>query len=223
MVGLLLCGLASASHNASPSPNWKALREKNLGLGFSPERVDQTLGVCRKNGLTVSEADALLCPVYSAHDESLPTECVLIKIEEGLAKRVEAGRVAGAAEARLECLRKARQLIDGQHPRRGEGPPRLLVHTCMALESGLPEEVLKEVFSHSGGRRPGRLVHVLEAGETLQLAGLDAQDTKHIMNDFIDRDLNRMEILRAVDYVLAERRKGRDFKDIHADLWVRSD
>jgi len=83
--------------------------------------------------------------------------------------------------------------------------------------------MLQEVFNRNGGRRYGRLVHVLEAGETLQLAGLDPQNTQHIMNDCIDRDLNRMEILRAVDYILSEQRNGRSFKAIYADLWVRSD
>ena len=49
------------------------------------------------------------------------------------------------------------------------------------------------------------MVHVLEAGETLQVAGLDTKHTRQIMMDCLDRDLNRMEILRAVDYVLVEK------------------
>ena len=93
----------------------------------------------------------------------------------------------------------------------------------MALESGLPEAVLQEIFVRGGGRRYGRLSHVLEAAETLQLAGLDPKDTQHVMNDCLDRELNRMEILRAVDYILAEYRKGRDFQVIHDRLWVQPD
>jgi len=224
MVGLLVCGTAIGDPGKPASKEWKALCGKNIQLGLDESRVDQMLSQCRKNGLSAQEADALLRTAYSARDEALPVDCIFIKIEEGLAKHVDAAQVAEAAEARLDCLRKARQLIDGQHPGRGgEGPPHLLIYTCMALESGLPEEVLQEVFKRQGGRRYGRLVHVLEAGETLQLAGLDPKNTQQIMNDCIDRNLNRLEILRAVDYVLSEQRKGRDFKAIHADLWVRSD
>ncbi|RKX43309.1 MAG: hypothetical protein DRP64_08415 [Verrucomicrobia bacterium] len=224
MVGLLVCGAAFGGPGQSASKEWKALCGKNIPLGLDEDRIDQMLGQCRKNGLSSQEADALLRPAYAARDEALPVDSIFIKIEEGLAKHVDAAQVAEAAEARLDCLRKARHLIDGQHPGRGgEGPPHLLTYTCMALESGLPEEVLQEVFKRQGGRRYGRLVHILEAGETLQLAGLDPRNTQQIMNDCIDRNLNRLEILRAVDYVLAEQRKGRDFKAIHADLWVRSD
>ena len=223
MVGLLVCGAAIGGPGQPASKEGKALCGKNIQLGLDESRVDQMLSQCRKNGLSDQEADALLRTAYSARDEALPVDSIFIKIEEGLVKRVDAAQVAEAAETRLDCLRKARQLIDGQHPGGGEGPPHLLIYTCMALESGLPEEVLQEVFNRQDGRRYGRLVHVLEAGETLQLAGLDPKNTQQIMNDFIDRNLNRLEILRVVDYVLAEQLKGRDFKAIHADLWVRSD
>jgi hypothetical protein len=102
------------------------------------------------------------------------------------------------------------------------GDRRLVARTAMALESGLPEEVLQEVFGRHGGWRYGRMIHVMEAGETLQLAGLDPQDTKRIMMDCIDRDLNRMEIQRAVGCIVGEYRNGRDFESIYAGLWVSS-
>jgi hypothetical protein len=58
-------------------------------------------------------------------------------------------------------------------------------------------------------------------GETLHLAKLDPQDTKQIMEDCLNRQLNRSEMVRAVEYLLAEHRKGRAFKTIHSELWVR--
>ncbi|MBT3396058.1 MAG: hypothetical protein HN423_02620 [Alphaproteobacteria bacterium] len=224
MVGLLLCGVASGSAEPSASKDWKALCGKNIQLGLDAERVNQMVGHCRKMGLSTRDAEKLLAPVIAAGEEALPTECVFIKIEEGLAKQVDAARITAAAEARLECLRKARKLLSANSSGRGGGgPPHLITRICIVLESGLPEEVLQEIFTRPGGFRYGRLVQVLGAAETLHLAGLDPKNTQQIMNDCLDRNLNRSEVLRVVDYVVAEHRKGSDFKAIHAGLWVRSD
>ncbi|MCF7816308.1 MAG: hypothetical protein K9M54_00360 [Kiritimatiellales bacterium] len=219
LAGLLFCGTAWTDD----SKDWKALREKNLKLGLDTERVDQTLGQCRKNGITAQEAEALLGPVCAAKAEALPTECIFVKIEEGLAKQVDAPRVAVAAEARLDCLRRAGRMVSNVRCGRGGDQQHLVMHTCMALESGLPDAVLQELFNRPAGFRYGRLIHVVEAGETLQLAGLEPQQTLHIMNDCLDRDLDRAELMRAVDFIIAEHANGRDFQSIHDDLWIHSD
>jgi len=224
IASLLFCGAAIAGQDGAATCTWKTLEGQKHRLGLSEERLGTMLEQCRRSGLSAEDADALLASVYAAQDEALPAEAVFTKIEEGLAKKAAVDQVIAAAEVRLGYLRRANQLAAVQSPVEGHGGgQRLVVRTAMALESGLPEEVLQEIFNQYGGRRYGRLGHVLEAAETLQLAGLDAQDTKQIMTDFLDRGLNRMEILRAVDYVLAERRKGSDFNEIHAKLWVRSD
>lgn len=222
---LLLCLSAEASQHDMPCKDWKALRGKNLQCGFPTEQVDRALGTCRKRGLTAPETDALLGPVYTASKESLPAECILLKIEEGLAKQVDAERLTAAAQFRLECLRKAQKII-AQKKRgpgqMGSGPPRLLTHTGLALESGLPEEVLQDVFKRQGGRRMGRLVHVIEAGETLQLAGLEPKDTQQILFDCIDRKLAPLEIERVVEYVVAEHGEEIPFPEIRRRLWDKT-
>lgn len=221
-IGLLVCSAAVAGHEQNPSKDWNRLREKNLQLGLPVERVDQTLGACRKSGLPVENADALLCSVYTAQAEGLPTECVFLKIEEGLAKRIAWTDVQAAAGNRLDCLRRADQLVMSGRQERGGQHQHLVMHTCVALESGLPEEVIQSVFSRPGGFRYGRVIHVIEAGETLQLSGLAPKDTLHIMHDCLDRNLNGIEVSRVVDVVLAGHRAGKDFETIHAGLWVQS-
>ncbi|MBT3396055.1 MAG: hypothetical protein HN423_02605 [Alphaproteobacteria bacterium] len=67
------------------------------------------------------------------------------------------------------------------------------------------------------------LAPVLAAGETLQLAGLEPRNTKQIMDDCLDRELNRMETMRAVDHVLTQRRSGQDFETTYAKLWLPAD
>jgi hypothetical protein len=223
VASLLLCGAAGAGPDGANPCSWKTLEGQKRRMGLPEERVGTMLEQCRRNGLSAGEADTLLAPVCMARDEALSAEFVFTKIEEGLAKKVAVDRVAAAAELRLDYLRRATELVAAQGRGHGRGGgQRLVVNTATALESGLPEEVLKELFSRRGGLRPGRMAHVLEAGETLQLAGLEAGATQQIMNDCLDRELNREEILRVVDYVLSERHAGRDFKAIHGNLWIRS-
>lgn len=224
IASLLLCGAAIARQDCAGSCNWKTLEGKKNQYGLSEDRVGAMLEHCRKSGLSAEEADALLAPVHAARKEALPAEAVFTKIEEGLAKKVAVDRVLAAAELRLGCLRSAKELLAGQKRSGGghDGAHGLVLRVAMALESGLPKEVLKEILIRNGARRPGRVGHVLEAGETLQLAGLEPKHTQQIMIDCLERNLNRMEILRAVDYILAEQKKGRDFKSIYSDLWVRS-
>lgn len=223
MHSMLLAGLLCATAMADTSKDWEAVRDASVKAGLDAEQVDQALGLCRKNGLTVPECKALMEPVHAAHAEALPTECLFIKIEEGLAKKVDAARIVNATELRLACLRRAERLVDAARPERGGEHRHMVMHACMAIESGLPAEVLQQIFSRPGGFRYGRMIQVVEAGETLQLAGLAPQDIQHVMNDFLDRNLNRGEVLRAVDYLLSEIAKGRDFQSIHAELWVRAD
>jgi len=212
-----------AGHVNEPSGTWNELREKNLHMDFSVERVDRAIKACRANGLSVVEAENLLCSVYAAHEEELPTDCVFLKIEEGLAKRIAWQDVHVAADKRLGCMRKADALVMSVRQSRGGQHQHLVMHTCMALECGLPEEVLQDVFNRPARFRYGRMIHVVEAGESLQLAGLEPEQTQHIMNDCLDRDLTCGEVMRVVAVFQNGLREGKDFDTIHATLWITSD
>lgn len=226
LVALLLGMTAQAEPTNMPCQDWTTLRGKNLQCGFPTEQIDRALGACKRRGLSAQETDALLDPVYAASKESLPSGCILLKIEEGLAKQVDAVRMTAAAQYRLECLRKARKIMDQQKRKPGQmggGPPRLLTHTGLALESGLPDEVLRAVFKHNNGKWMGRLIYVIEAGETLQLAGLEPQNTQQILFDCIDRKLTPLEIQRATGFVIAEHEKKLPFPEIRRQLWGETD
>jgi hypothetical protein len=43
------------------------------------------------------------------------------------------------------------------------------------------------------------------------------------MSDCLDRDLNGIEIVRVLDFLLKEHAKGRDFDSIYQELWVQPD
>ena len=219
-IGLLLCGGVLAENSSN---DWKTLRAKNISMGVADEQVNQTLQACRSSGLTVAEAEELLGPVYEAKNEQLPADCVFLKIEEGLAKGAPWKIVHDAADKRLTCLRRADAMILAVRGKRGGQHAHLVSHTCMALESGLSEESLSELFSMPGKFRYGRLIHVVEAGEALKLAGLTNEETLLIMNECSARNLTGAEIFRVVDVIKTGLRNGTEFDRLHSTLWVPSD
>jgi hypothetical protein len=223
-IGLICSTTVLADQYDNESSNdWKQLRNRNRRMGLSEERVDRTISACRANTLSVSQVEDLFGPVYTAQAEALPTDCVFLKIEEGLAKGVPVDGVQVAAEKRLNSLRQADELIMSVRNRRGGQHAHLVSHTCMALESGLSAEALREFFSRQREFRYGRMIHVVEAGEALKLAGLSNEHTLQIMNECSDRDLTGPEVFRVVDMISSGLRKGTDFETLHATLWESTD
>lgn len=185
--------------------------------------VERITSLCRKNNLSAENIDQLLQSVRAANATSLPTENIVLKIEEGFAKQVAPSLIARAAESRLDYLRQANDLVRSVRTGRGSGLSRLTGRIALVLEGGLPAEVVENTLQHPGRRGPGRLIRVLDAGATLHQAGLNAEQTQQFMNDCIDRDLNSSEIARALDFVLNEHASGCDFETIRQQLWGQPD
>lgn len=248
-IGVMVCGGALAQQGGPWTNGWRGIRCKNVEIGLSTQQVDHTLKACRQRGLSAEDTDKLLAPVYAAHKEGLPAGNICIKIEEGLAKQVPTDRIEAAAQARLNYLREAGKLVasmrlngSGRHGmgrgggrgasrgmggggpggKRGgmTGPPHLVENIGMALESGVPLAVFQEVFKHAGNSRMGRIMPVVEAAETLQLAGLKPEQIQRVLIDFLDRNLNRRGIQRGVDVLLKGMDSGKDFETVYATLWV---
>lgn len=217
---LLVSGSVLAGH---PAGDWNEFSENILHMGFPVEQADRTIESCRTNGLAVEDAEALLGPVYTAYAERLPADCVLLKIEEGLTKRIVWEEIQIAADRRLDCLRSADALVLSVREVRGGQHQHLVIHTCMALESGLPREVFEQVFNRPGRFRYGRMIHVIEAGESLQLIGLKPEQTLQIMNDCLDRDLTGQEVTRLVSVLKTGLQDGKEFVELYATLWVADD
>lgn len=207
---------------ARQNPNEKKSHGNPPPIKAKMRQPESIRVACRKHGLTPKQIEMLLAVAKQANEESLPVDCVLIKIEEGLAKKVAAEQITIAAQERLKNLRTARNLLSGVESQANpkKNPPRLLQCTCMALESGLSEIIISNVVNRSETTRPGRLIPVIEAGETLHLAGLAPEAIQQILTDCIDRDLNRYEIQRVVKIILTRHQAGIPFETIHRALWL---
>ena len=205
--------------------SWGSLEKRQAEMGLSAERTEAMLTLCRESGFSAEEAAALMEPVLMANQEGLSSECVFVKVKEGLAKGADYKEIVAVAQRRLACLQQARNMLNENAMRgsAGRGSLRLEEQVCFTLESGLPKKTIQAVLHQTDGRRYGRLLQVLEVGETMQLAGFAPDETQRIMEDCLSRQLRPDEMQRALSFLLQEHRKGRDFKSIYAGLWTEGD
>ena len=212
--GMLALWLASAAAVlaqavASPPPADRAFDESGwaarLGRqGFAEEQI---------LGITACLAEA--------QRQRLPATALTLRLEEGLAKNVEPERLLAGLQTRLRRLLEARTMAEAaRYDLAPEGPgDELLVAVGLALESGLPADDLAAVLRRGNGQSTLRVASIVEAGESLHLAGLDPETTRGLMNDCLDRNLRRMEVLRATRYTIQQHRGGMDGERIRQSLW----
>ncbi len=176
------------------------LRQRN----FTPEQARQTL-----DGLA------------EAQRQGLPVSALSLRMEEGLAKNIEPALLLTALQDRLHVMTQARDLLQASHYDVSTDSPcgELLLATGLAIESGVPAEALSTVLQRGNGQSSLRIQSIVEAGESLHLAGMDPETTQALMNDCLDRDLRRMEVLRAVRYSIQQHRGGMNGDHIRRSLW----
>ena len=210
-IGILLSiwlSAVSAVAQASNDKMWRGLAGEAAKAGLDAEQVEALVTRCRDAGLTVETARIIASPLMEACRRRLPTEPVLAKIDEGLAKRVGADRIARAAGVRIEKLEQAARLVEAQRSDDPRGGPGLVAATALALESGVSEGSVAGLLSHPNSKRPGWLMAAIEGMETLHAQGFPDADAQRLMQDALSRGLRRQEILQGVDLALQQYREG---------------
>lgn len=199
-----------------------ALAALGCVLGTSTFAAEPDLAArLEKGGLAADRARQLAGSVTAAERAGLPVATVVSRIDEGLAKQVPADALERAIQARLDALKTAQGLLAGAGfaDLTVEPVRQLLSATALAAESGVPADDLRAVLARAEGRAAMRMASVVGAGESLQLAGFSSPATRALMLDCIDRNLGRMEVLRAVNHCIQQKRAGRSDDEIRAALW----
>jgi hypothetical protein len=161
--------------------------------------------------------------IETAAREGLPVESVRTLIAEGRAKKVPEAELDAAVQRRLAALRSAKALLQETGYMECPAAQRqgLMAAVAQALESRLSESALRETLQAGGGSRMMRIQAIVEAGESLQLLGVDGATAATLMQDFAGRDLGRGEILRAVQFITQQHRAGMTGPQIRESLWNR--
>jgi len=212
-LAVLLMILTTGAQMPDPWATLQQERANTTGAGYI-QRL-------RTHNFTVEQARQTLDCLSEAQRQGVPVATLTTRLDEGLAKKAEPQAIATALQARLRVMTQARTMLKVAHYDTVAEEPRneLLTTTGLALESGVAAEDIGAVLKRGNGQSALRMKSVVEAGESLHLAGVDHATTQSLMSDCLDRNLRRMEVLRAVRYSIQQHRGGMSGDNIRRSLW----
>lgn len=221
LAGLLtLLGTGLASGQAGPPADGRPPVDGPVPAGIDAGRWQRLVGQLNASGLAADAVGECLAPVQEAARQGLPPDAVLARIEEGLAKRVEAKALQEAGRQRLANLRRAAAVLgDTGYGSRNTRHGDLMKSVALALESGISADTLSSVLALAGGDQAERMRSIVEAGETMRLNGLDEAVVRQMMSDFATRNMRRTEVMRASRFVVQQHHAHVEASRIREQLW----
>lgn len=209
----LLAAIAAGAQPDQPSAPLPPVNADPAEAAFAPR--------LRQRGFTDEQTRQAFSCLADARRQGIPITALTLRLEEGLAKNVAPQNLLAALQTRLRFMLQAQTMVQAANYDMAPDSPgdELLVATGFATESGMSADDLAAVLRRGNGQSARRIQSIIEAGETLHLAGVDPATTRTLMNDCLDRDLRRMEVLRAVRYTVQQHRGGMDGDNIRRSLW----
>lgn len=177
------------------------------------------------HSLSSTESELILQHAAQASTAGVPRTVILGRLREGLVKQATAAQLIETLKASQQAHQDASALLgsDRQGRRRGRRQPeaeRFREILVRALESGVPREALKDLFAGEAGPRGlGRIQAIVEAGEMLHLAGMDSDVVRRFMLMCRERQVRRMEALRAARQAILLYRQGMEPDAILRQVW----
>ena len=196
---------------------WESIVQEGRRSGLPARQIEAIADRCRRRNMQPGALQEMLAPALKGARAGLPTLHIVAKIEEGVVKNAPVA--ATAARTRLRHTEQSRLLLAPHFEPDKRGVDSLTVATALAIESGVPDSALRNALGHSAGKSPGQMKTVIEAGETLFLAGLEAESIGSLLVDYLQRDLRRSEILRATRYARHRHRERGGSPAARRELW----
>lgn len=208
--------LLATISEAQTSDAWATLQQECTGTAGAVY-----VARLQQRGFSIEQARQALTCLSEAQRQGVPVAALTSRLDEGLTKQAEPQAIATALQARLRVMTQARTLLQAARYDAVADEPRneLLTATGLALESGVAADDIGTILKRGDGQSALRIKSVVEAGESLHLAGVDRATTQTLMNDCLDRNLRRMEVLRAVRYSVQQHRGGMTGDNIRRSLW----
>lgn len=194
-------------------------------IAVAPEGVDavrweRVAAQLQDNGYPVESARQCLAPVQEAAQQGLPADTVLAKVEEGAAKGVPGPELQAAARQRLANLQRAASELQGTgYGTRCARHDELMKSVTLALESGLSAETLRDALTRGKGGQSERMRSIVEAGATMRLSGMDETTVGQMMTDFAERNMRRMEVMRASRFAVQQHRASMQGPRVRQQVW----
>jgi uncharacterized membrane protein YgcG len=172
------------------------LLEKELRMdraaGLDNQSLDRVLAAARRNRLRDEETVRLLNQVRNAAREALPTAPLINKIEEGVSKRIDSGRIEAALGRMTENLRFADALTAGEIQESSERPPtehqRVLIRLSELLSAGMTQSEMRRLYQSWQPAKPGQKVEAMTFYAVTKQAGLEPKEADQIASAGIEQN-----------------------------------
>lgn len=218
-VALALLAFASPASRAQ-TESGKALPAIASPPGIAAPRWSRWLARAQAVPLSESDVAGLAALLNEAAREGLPAEPLMLRLEEGVAKRASGEQLLNSVRARRDRLRTAAAMFaEVGRPVADAAGPALIQAAAQALDSGLSESSLRAVLVRGAGMRADSLRAVLDAADALLYNGLDEETVRDLLLDFVEQNLRPAEIARACRFALREYRREGDGARIRLRLW----
>ncbi|HAS84048.1 MAG TPA: hypothetical protein DCS43_15555 [Verrucomicrobia bacterium] len=166
----------------------------NPGLAADEPRLSAITQQCKAAGWEDTTIGKLNGVLADGMDSGVDLDVLTLRLQEGLAKKVDPARVVDAVGTRLGAMKQARTLAKAHDCTSDE----LEQTVGFALEAGLSGETISRLLTNGSKQRPGQLVALIDASRTLVLGGWEEQAAFGLASDFQERNLRRSEMIRAV-------------------------
>jgi hypothetical protein len=196
---------------AEHEDQWLALFNDGKGAGIQDPRLCSLLAKMAASKMAPAEAREILDPLFRDGRAGLNLRHVLLRLDEGLLKKIPMKELNKIALASRTAFREAGSMLarSGYQPS-AETYPALLDATAFAIESGFSPVSVKAVLKAGKDRKPRQITEVLELGETLFYAGMEKESLLSIMESCLVKNLNVQQMERVTDHVREALIKGQD-------------
>lgn len=214
-IGLLVLALTGCR---AQSATWEDLSREATQSGLQSAQVKPLLERCRARGWNPDTTRSAVRFAIEASRQGVPCDPILDRIEEGVTKGIEPARVTEAAQRRYESLARADTLLHDTLGKSVPGHSGIILSLSRALESGLTDQAMSKLLRDGADARPGPLMAVLDAGELLRHAGFAEADSIALMQDCLERNVGRGQVMRLIQRACEQKEGGMDLSEIRKEL-----
>lgn len=152
--------------------------------GLDNESLDRILAAARRNRLPNEETVRWLTQVRIAAREALPTAPLINKIEEGVSKRIDSGRIEAALGHMINNLRFTDALTTGDFQESSQhlstDQKRVIIRLSELLSAGMTQGEMRRLYQSWQPAKPGQKVEAMTFYAVTKQAGLDPVEAGRI-------------------------------------------
>lgn len=210
---LLLTPFVGPSYSQS-APTMSDAVKQAVAAGAPSEPVQRLVARWQNRGYPTAPSLVVINTIAQVARDGLPTEPVIQKAMEGLAKNVAAERIGQVVEHRARTLRTARSLLEARLG--GAGGPQERSRAIQALSDALAqgasrddlEKAIRQVRIVKGANRVQWIESVADAVAGLMSSGLDSRAAMEITIVKLGDAKSPGDLRQLAGYALALQRNG---------------